>query len=348
MKLSSREYMNEYKYYKAFTLGLAGVNQELPVDKGIDADAESMAVRSELAYYRGDVSEAKRLSEESVKLAAANNQWDTAIMAASVLGRCAVFVGDTIMWGKAFSCIEEACEHDVTLIRSAQWMRNVLYTAVEMLDRIDDCICDETNDGIMKIENLNIVRFMRTGCYFGKGDLKRVSEICIAERKKLRETGAPAFMYYTMALASVYRFSEDNDKILRVLQEAIDEAKKTGFIMPIAEMGSPVITYLSNKNFPDYADALNKIRALNREYLSGLLKIHGYIFENDRLPELTPKEFAVVKCAADGLHNREIAEGMWISENTVKSYLKIAFEKLGVSKRKELRAFSDNLKNSKK
>ncbi|NLD20188.1 MAG: helix-turn-helix transcriptional regulator [Clostridiales bacterium] len=352
MKLNSQEYMNGYKYYRAFTLGLASVkgdmNQELLGEKEIDTDAESMAIKSEVAYYRGDVSKAKRLSEKSIKLAIANNQWDTVMMAASMLGKCAVFMGDIIIWEKAFSSIEEACGRDATLVQSGQWMRNILYTAVEMLDMIDDCICDETNDSIMEIENLNIVRFMRVGCYFGKGDLEKVSEICMAAREEFRGTGAPVFMYNSMALASVYTFSEDNDKVLWVLKEALDEAKKTGLIMPIAEMGSPVITYLSNKNFPDYADTLNKIRALNREYLSGLLKIHGYICENDLLSELTPKEFAVVKCAADGLHNSEIAEKMSISQNTVKSYLKIAFEKLGVRKRKDLGAALDNLKDATK
>lgn len=54
------------------------------------------------------------------------------------------------------------------------------------------------------------------------------------------------------------------------------------------------------------------------------------------LQMLTMRENEVVKCAAKGKTNKEIASELRISEHTVKNYLWRAFEKLGVSSRVEL------------
>lgn len=61
---------------------------------------------------------------------------------------------------------------------------------------------------------------------------------------------------------------------------------------------------------------------------------------------LSEREFQVVQCAATGKTNRQIAEILHLSENTVKNYLFKAFEKLGVSSRVEL-LFSLTLKGHK-
>lgn len=54
------------------------------------------------------------------------------------------------------------------------------------------------------------------------------------------------------------------------------------------------------------------------------------------MPMLTAREFEVVKHAAKGKTNKQIAAELSLSEHTVKNYLFRAFEKLGVSSRVEL------------
>ncbi|MEV4016868.1 AAA family ATPase [Nonomuraea angiospora] len=56
----------------------------------------------------------------------------------------------------------------------------------------------------------------------------------------------------------------------------------------------------------------------------------------DRLGSLTPQELQVVRLAAQGRTNREIAEQLFLSVRTVGSHLYRAFPKLGVSSRGEL------------
>ncbi|MBR7077135.1 MAG: helix-turn-helix transcriptional regulator, partial [Clostridia bacterium] len=49
--------------------------------------------------------------------------------------------------------------------------------------------------------------------------------------------------------------------------------------------------------------------------------------------ELTAREREVAELAAKGLRNAEIAEALFISENTVKHHLKIAFQKMNIDRR---------------
>jgi DNA-binding CsgD family transcriptional regulator len=51
---------------------------------------------------------------------------------------------------------------------------------------------------------------------------------------------------------------------------------------------------------------------------------------------LSNREEDVVKLLMEGYSNREIAQGLNLSENTIKNYLFRIFEKLGVSSRTEL------------
>jgi DNA-binding CsgD family transcriptional regulator len=50
---------------------------------------------------------------------------------------------------------------------------------------------------------------------------------------------------------------------------------------------------------------------------------------------LTPREFEVLRLVAEGLHNREIAGRLGVTEHTVKFHLAAIFGKLGASTRTE-------------
>jgi DNA-binding CsgD family transcriptional regulator len=57
---------------------------------------------------------------------------------------------------------------------------------------------------------------------------------------------------------------------------------------------------------------------------------------NDRKREalsITPRELEILELVAAGLSNREIAEKLFVSENTVKTHCSRAFDKLGAKRR---------------
>jgi len=51
------------------------------------------------------------------------------------------------------------------------------------------------------------------------------------------------------------------------------------------------------------------------------------------MPLLSERELSIVSLAADGLSNGEIGRRLYISDHTVKHYLRQAYRKLGVNSR---------------
>lgn len=54
------------------------------------------------------------------------------------------------------------------------------------------------------------------------------------------------------------------------------------------------------------------------------------------LSGLTRREYEVALLAADGLRNNEIAEKLFVSENTVRAHLRSVFQKLDIDRRAKL------------
>jgi DNA-binding CsgD family transcriptional regulator len=52
---------------------------------------------------------------------------------------------------------------------------------------------------------------------------------------------------------------------------------------------------------------------------------------------LTPSELRVVRLAAEGRTNREIAQQLYVTLKTVEGHLSRAYAKLGIARRAELR-----------
>ena len=87
-----------------------------------------------------------------------------------------------------------------------------------------------------------------------------------------------------------------------------------------------------------HAKTIREIKAVDIHYTRA---DESHIFVMlDEVPELqeelTQREREVAELAAKGLRNQEIAEKLYISENTVKHHLKIAFQKMNIDRRSKL------------
>ena len=68
---------------------------------------------------------------------------------------------------------------------------------------------------------------------------------------------------------------------------------------------------------------------------AGALSSEPFVPDTTRLDELgiTPRELEILDLIAAGLSNREIAEKLFVSENTVKTHASRLFDKLGARRR---------------
>ena len=109
----------------------------------------------------------------------------------------------------------------------------------------------------------------------------------------------------------VMPFAENADLLLPLLGELGRDPEYHGVTLRIADLSKGV----------------RQVRTALQESLNGV---------TDRV-DLTAREREISLLAADGLTNREIAAGLNISENTVKTLLKRSFEKIGVNSRSLLK-----------
>lgn len=125
--------------------------------------------------------------------------------------------------------------------------------------------------------------------------------------------------------------NEEDKTITGYIEKALEISKKHNLIMPIVEMSIPLNRFFQDQYIKTHKDELKKIRRLSKSYANGIKKI----YTNSNYSDLTLKEFTALFFVAQGKRNKEIAKIMKISENTLKYYLKLAFEKENISKRKE-------------
>ena len=66
------------------------------------------------------------------------------------------------------------------------------------------------------------------------------------------------------------------------------------------------------------------------------MAVPGSLADAAGLRELTPQQRQIIRLAAEGLSNREIAQRLFLSPRTVASHLYRSFPKLGVAGRHQL------------
>ncbi len=113
-------------------------------------------------------------------------------------------------------------------------------------------------------------------------------------------------------------------------------AEADGYLHPFAEHHGMLMGQVE-RHFRDRDPALyERISDMVVRFSRGWMKIHNSNSANKVTDTLTPYEFSMAMMAAKGKSNREIADFMNISVNTVKSYLAVIYQKVGVGNRTEL------------
>ena len=90
---------------------------------------------------------------------------------------------------------------------------------------------------------------------------------------------------------------------------------------------------------PNWPDDFKRIITITYRFSAGWRKIHNPETGHDVADDLTTTEFATAMLAARGWTNQDIARHMNISSHTVKRYISTVLQKLGISRRQELKTY---------
>ena len=90
---------------------------------------------------------------------------------------------------------------------------------------------------------------------------------------------------------------------------------------------------------PDWPEDFKRIIDITYRFSAGWRRVHNPTTGHDVADDLTTTEFAVAMLAARGWTNQEIAGHIHVSLNTVKRYISTSLEKLGISRRQDLKRF---------
>jgi DNA-binding CsgD family transcriptional regulator len=139
----------------------------------------------------------------------------------------------------------------------------------------------------------------------------------------------------SMAAMSLSRFEQAD----RFFLDALKLAKPEGYIQPFVGHHGP-LQGLVEKHIRDREPELYKMIAEKvMHFRRGWTEIHNPQSHDKVTNLLTPYEFALAMMAAKGKSNQEIADYLHISINTVKAHLSTIFQKLGITKRSELKKY---------
>ncbi|MEN8240422.1 MAG: LuxR C-terminal-related transcriptional regulator [Chloroflexota bacterium] len=167
--------------------------------------------------------------------------------------------------------------------------------------------------------------------YLAQGDASAALAVLRPLRKQVEAKGeADKYLKIMILLACANHANDETDEAVQLLGEAMGLAEPNGFIRIFVDEGLPMAQLLSEA----------AAQGIMPNYVSKLLTVfEAEVQKNDLSPSqqlvdpLSEREIEILNLIAAGLKNKEIAEQLIISLNTVLYHIKNIYRKLGVNKR---------------
>lgn len=303
-------------------------------------------MRAEIIFNRGNLTDADILCEKAKYMAESRKQVDIYILALFIQARIALMDAD---YDRMSKCLKEMntvidTENRYDYTKLMDMCQGFVYASFENVDDIATWMTDnstiETNTSILTLGFANLVygRYLLVKEEYSKflaisGQMLEVAGIFSNVMYKI-------YTYIYIAIAKYY--TNKPEKAVEMLEEAVKLAYMDDIVMPFAELSSDVALIFSKVGIQENNEKLNQFisqtKAVIKKYGKGLMAVKKASM-NTQSYGLTKRELEVAKLAAQRMSNKEIADMLFIAESTVKSNLKIIFNKLSINSRSELKKF---------
>ena len=295
--------------------------------------------RAETAYLRGDTAKAEIFAFKAVFIAESKQQKTIQIGAARLLASIALLKSDASGWQQAVSAMERAASgsaQNTSMFRTVlDVVRGSLLAELRDFQSIagwlkdDEAIPRQLPVSIYK--NALAVHMLYL---MGQGENARL--IGFGQSLSFDDYTAFSDCIYYLIMAVGHASMEDHDQASACLERFAAKALPDGMIHYFAGF-SPLLQGLSDKLMENrYSHLLARFKDYKEQYITGWYTLHNAIVANELPSGLTGREHEIAMLAADGLRNSEIAEKLYVSENTVRAHLRAVYQKLDIDRRAKL------------
>ncbi|WP_312648372.1 LuxR C-terminal-related transcriptional regulator [Aminipila sp.] len=296
--------------------------------------------RGEWSYYQGEYNNAEIAVLEGISLARAEQQEDIELCGLFILAKIALCRGQSTQLTDLMSQIENLARHETEesrtywLLYAMDLCKGYIYAELEQADQIVEWILENQYEKHLIFNSVAYANIV-----YGKSLLLTSEDSKLLGLVELFRRQASIF---PNLLALIYTYIYEAVADVRLLRSteaetallcALDIALNDNLIMPFVENGREIITLLEKISENErYQCFIGKIQENYDSYRRSVETIQGKYFMK-KMSDITPRERQIGLLAVEGLNNRQIAEKLYISPNTVKSEMKRLFTKLGINSR---------------
>ena len=313
-----------------------------------DRPAAQSLFRAQIAFCRGELDETVRRVEALLQQPCGH---DLQIGCGMVLCLCAIVTGSEGLWKKGVHSIKTApCHSNRDRYAADFWLAAA------------ECELRETNTfplwfsrgcfDVLPGDSFPGARFYYLRYLYLMGHeyavgqrgapdaqskmslFPSVAEPLIAQNRK--EGAIVSEIYSRLVCACSYHDMGNDAMAVHHLDIAIGLALPDRLYMPLAEYRRQLDFLMDERLQAIDPSVVSVIRTMNRRFLEGWTVLQNRIRGRTVSNELSTREREVAKHAAYGLSNKEIAQRLCISVNTVKQSLRTAMDKTGVIRRSDL------------
>lgn len=300
---------------------------------------------AELASIRGEYDEAQTLAYQSAHQSEIVSQPTVTYGVALLLGRIAISRQDMPGLEEAVNYLENKAAAYPFMQGSAMndYMLDVCRTLLRSMMLELNQVPAWTLKGLQREETLGMATLMTGHAQIAsimiRGEYKKalgMMEAMLTQDKRICNLVMEYYIQVGIALCNLALLRRG--KAIQSLDRAMELAHEDSMISIFVHYRDLLrILMISTELQKKYGPFIAKIMSVKRGFSGATFSEIENVISQDNLPEtLTEREREIAILAAQGLRNREIAERVFISEQTVKNHLKTIFDKLAIDRRAKL------------
>lgn len=306
-------------------------------------------MKAEVLYNRGDIEGAQILCHKAVYMADGRNQYSIYIAATFLMTLIAVYKGANDEFNEHIRHLTNITEGDVQADRHIQKIADIcksyIYSNLSKTEYMSDWLKSyrqleqSVNFHTLGFANIILGKYLILTRDYHK--FLGISGQLLGLNHIYSYITANIYTYIYLSIAN--NETGEKEKSHGFLLEAVNLAYPDGLYMPFVHNYTYIcslLTQISETADSDILLFIKNVQRLAKPYEKGVKAINkaGRLLADYGL---TVREADVAKLAAKRLTNREIAEQLFIAESTVKSNMKVIFNKLQINSRAELKNFFD-------